>query len=157
MKHYVGGICAALAIFTSCSTPEIKKASCINERMKDAVIRWGEYSTKTGQMRGYQFNGNLTLAKCLRESETDSNTINPMSEISSDDFCKYLTTTLRTFDTVQTLHAPGQIARFVEYTNTGTNAKARAVWNPDFKTYGSKAFRSVYDSLMTFIPPEQRW
>ncbi len=144
-----------LAMVASCSTPAVK--SCINERNRLSVIRWGEYSTRTGQMRAYQFDGNLKLSKCLRESETDTNTLNPIGALPSDDFCKYLMATLRTFDTVQTLYAPGEVARFVEYSNTETNARARAVWNPDFKTYGSISFRSIYDSLMTIIPSEQHW
>lgn len=155
IKLFVSCICISLAFVASCSTPAVK--SCINERTRESVIRWGEYSTRTGQMRAYQFDGSLKLAKCLRESEADTNKLTLIREIPSDDFCKYLMTTLQTFDTVQTLYAPGEVARFVEYTNYESNAKARAVWNPEYKTYGSKAFRSVYDSLMTIIPPEQQW
>jgi hypothetical protein len=155
MKNLACGICAALAIFSSCSTPAPK--SCITERTKESVVRWGEYSTRTGQMRAYQFDGTLFVAKYLRESQTDTNTLSPIRSLPSDDFCKYLSTTLRTFDTVQTLYAPGEIARFVEYSSTATKTTIRAVWNPEFKTYGSTAFRSVYDSLMTIIPQEHRW
>ncbi len=157
MKNFASGICAVLAIFASCSTPSVTKKSCINDRTKESAISWGEYSTRTGQMRAYQFNGALVFTKFLRETETDTNTYTKIGDISSDDFCKYLTTALRTFDTVQTLHAPGDIARFVEYSNKETTTRIRAVWNPEYKTYGSKAFRSVYDSLMTMVPPEQRW
>ena len=150
---------AAIAIFASCSTPDpVKKAACMNERNRESIIRWGDFNPKTGATKAYQFTGTAIRAKYLRENSTSDAILRQEQPMTTENFCKYLSLTLRTFDTIQTLHAPGaDQARFIEYTNSITNTSARAIWNPIYQTYGSKEFRAVYDSLMTIIPNDERW
>lgn len=157
--RFSASIFAALAIVASCSTPEpVKKAACMNERTRETIIRWGDYNPKTGEMKAYQFTGGAIRSKFLRTTSSSDPVLSLEKPIAPEDFCRYLALTLRTFDTIQTLHAPGaEQARFIEYTNTTTNASARAIWNPAYQTYGSKEFRAVYDSLMTIIPTQERW
>ncbi len=159
IQRFSASIFAALAIFASCSTPEpVKKAACMNERTRETVIRWGDFNPKTGETKAYQITGIAERAKYLRETSSSEQILKQVQPIAPEEFCKYLTLTLRTFDTIQTLHAPGsEQARYIEYTNTTTNSSARAIWNPNYQTYGSKEFRAVYDSLMTIIPTQERW
>lgn len=152
-------IFATLAIIASCTTPEpVKKSSCMNERTRETTIRWGDYNPKTGEMKAYQFTGSAIRSKYRRETTASEPVLSLEKPIAPEDFCKYLTLTLWTFDTIQTLHAPGaEQARFIEYSNLSSNSLARAIWNPNYQTYGSKEFRAVYDSLMTIIPMNERW
>lgn len=159
IQRFSASVFAALAIVASCSTPEpVKKSACMNERTRETIIRWGDYNPKSGEMKAYQFTGGAVRSKYLRENTASEPVLSLEKPIAPEDFCRYLTLTLRTFDTIQTLHAPGaEQARFIEYTNTTTNSSARAIWNPNYQTYGSKEFRAVYDTLMTIIPTQERW
>lgn len=139
----------------SCSTSGIDKASCLGERTRQTTIRWGNYDVKSGKMRAYQLNGSLELATVERESFNEQLEINNFGEVDGKIFCKWLDETINIFEEIQTLNAPGDEARFVEYSTTKTTV--RAVWNPKYQTYGSKEFRVFYDSLTALIPEKERW
>lgn len=132
-----------------------EQGACLNERTRPAVVRWGDYDTKSGQLRAYQFAGSLELATVRRETYQEQPEVAVFQPLDGRVFCTWLRKTLDVFEQIQTLNAPGEMSRYVEYSTPKTTI--RAVWNPKFQTYGSKEFRALYDSLMTLVPAGKRW
>ncbi len=147
-------IISVLCSGAGCS-PAAEKADCVNERTRSAVIRWGDYDTKGGRLRAYQFNGALELSKVKRETMSEQPDVEKYATIEGQQFCKWFRKSLDVFEQIQSLNAPGEISRYVEYSTPKTTI--RAVWNPKFQTFGSKEFRMLYDSLMTLVPETEKW
>lgn len=147
-------IISILCSGAGCS-PAVEKADCINERTKPVVIRWGDYDTEGGRLRAYQFNGSLELAKVKRETVSEQPDIEKYGTMEGVQFCTWLRKSLDVFEQIQSLNAPGETSRYVEYSTPKTTI--RAVWNPKFQTFGSKEFRALYDSLMTLVPEKEKW
>lgn len=147
--------CISILCFgASCSTSDAGKVSCLSERARQTTIRWGDYDVKSGKMRAYQFSGSLKMSTVERESFGEQPEINDFDKIEGEVFCKWLEKTVSIFEKIQTLNAPGDEARYVEYSTAKTTV--RAVWNPKYQTYGSKEFRAFYDSLTALVPEKER-
>ena len=72
--------------------------------------------------------------------------------VNVDFFCTTLQDMIGTFTAIQSLYSPGKSYRSVEYINAKTNVHKKAIWNPEFSTFGSKEFRTLHDSLMQKVP-----
>ncbi len=140
---------------SSCTHADTNMPSCINERTRQTIIRWGNYDVNSGKLHSYQFTGSLALATVHRLTYREQPVIDNIGAIKGEVFCKWLAKTIETFEDIQTLNAPGETARYVEYSSS--KATIRAVWNPKYQTFGSKEFRALYDSLMTLIPDRNLW
>lgn len=134
-----------------------KTVRCLNERTVKSTIRWGEYNPETGVFRAYQCGGDLQLKKISRESFSEQYKEQPISNVKESGFCTILTETVKTFERLPTLNSQGPISRFIEYSPAPSKDSFRAVWNPRFRTFGSKDFRAIYDSLMVLVPQNEQW
>lgn len=140
---------------SAASSLQLKK--CLNERTAKSVLRWGEYDPETGVFRSYQCGGDLQLKKISRETFKEQYKEENLIKIEEHNFCNVLTETVKTFEKLPTLNSSGPISRYIEYYSAPEKDPFRAVWNPRFRTYGSKEFRAIYDSLMVMIPMKDQW
>lgn len=142
---------------TQTATQSIQLKKCLNERTVKSVLRWGEYDPETGVFRSYQCGGDLQLKKISRESFKEQYKEENLVKIEEHNFCNVLTETVKTFEKLQTLNSSGPISRYIEYSPAPEKDSFRAVWNPRFRTFGSKEFRAIYDSLMVMVPTKDQW
>lgn len=142
-------ILMTVSLFIGCtSTPK----SCINERTIGTIIRWGEGEMEKGTFSGYEMHAKeLALYGVNRTDAKSTMSLTRMDSIESRLFCGKLQEIVGTFTAIQSLYSPGKAYRSVEYINTKTNVHMKAIWNPEFATFGSKEFRAIYDSLMLTV------
>ncbi|MFM8840576.1 MAG: hypothetical protein ACKOFB_05695 [bacterium] len=141
-------LCACL-LFGCMSAPK----SCINERTTGTILRWGDGSLESGTYKGFEAKAeNLGIFSIERSNVKESMKSNRLDSMDAKVFCMRLQEVVTAFTTVQSLYSPGKTYRSVEYINTRTNVHMKAVWNPEFATFGSKEFRSIFDSLMVSVP-----
>ena len=132
--------------------------TCINERTNKTIIRWGDYITKTGAFKGYEYHAeDLHVYTVTSENRDSKPTLTIVDTVYADVYCNRLNAVIEGFTEIQSLHSPGIISRSVEYVNEKTNVHKKAIWNPAFATFGSKEFRTIYDSLMLSVPVKNIW
>ncbi len=142
---------------TQSTNSSIQLKKCLNERTAKSILRWGEYDPETGVFRAYQCGGDLELKKISRESFKEQYKEENLVSIEEHSFCIVLTETVKTFERLPTLNSSGPISRFIEYYPAPEKDPFRAVWNPRFRTFGSKEFRAIYDSLIVMVPTKDQW
>ena len=125
------------------------KTTCINERTLGTILRWGDGDMENGSFSGYEMHAeDLRVYTAERSKTSESMNIKSIDSISVDVFCGRLQEVIQTFTIIQSLYSPGKSYRSVEYINNKTNVHKKAIWNPEFATFGSKEFRAIHDSLM---------
>jgi hypothetical protein len=130
-----------------------KPSTCINERTQETIIRWGDGEISSGAYSGHEMRAkNLGVYTIKRSSGNEQFQANHMDSVNIDLFCKRLQDIISTFTAIQSLYSPGKTFRSIEYINPKTNVHKKAIWNPEFATFGSKEFRALHDSLMRMIP-----
>jgi len=135
-------------VFGCTSTP----STCINDRTIGTIIRWGDGELGKGTYSGYEMHAKeLNLYSANKPDGTSPMCLAKIDSIDSRLFCGKLQDIVGTFTAIQSLYSPGKAYRSIEYINTKTNVHMKAIWNPEFTTYGSKEFRAIYDSLMLVI------
>lgn len=127
--------------------------TCISERTIGTIIRWGNGDMQNGSYKGYEMHAK-ELAIFAIERDNAQSGMNPkrLDSIDVPLFCGRLQEIVGAFTAIQSLYSPGKTYRSVEYINTKTNVHMKAIWNPEFATFGSKEFRAIYDSLMLAVP-----
>ncbi|MEY3688994.1 MAG: hypothetical protein RIT37_556 [Bacteroidota bacterium] len=132
------------------------KTTCINERTMGTIIRWGDGDMASGSFAGYEIHAeDLGVYSAQRMNANQAMNLKKIDSVNVEYFCKQLHDMIGTFTAIQSLYSPGTTYRSVEYINTKTNVQKKAIWNPEFSTYGSKEFRALHDSLMLTIPVSQ--
>ena len=132
------------------------KPICINERTLGTIIRWGDGEMEKGSYAGYEIHADdLGVYSADRSKASEAMSIKRMDSVSAEVFCGRLQEVIQTFTTIQSLYSPGKTYRSVEYINTKTNVHKKAIWNPEFTTFGSKEFRAIHDSLMLITASKQ--
>lgn len=130
------------------STP----STCISERTIGTVIRWGDGDLQKGSYKGYEMHAKeLAIFAVEKENMQSGMNQRRIDSVDTRFFCRTLQDIVGTFTAIQSLYSPGKTYRSIEYINTKTNVHMKAIWNPEFTTYGSKEFRAIYDSLMLVI------
>ncbi|MBI5324157.1 MAG: hypothetical protein HZB41_02570 [Ignavibacteriae bacterium] len=124
---------------------------CINDGNKELKIRWGTFNSKTGRINGYQLNNNAGLSRLIKSNEKDNAFDSLLFNIDENQYCNYLGMIRDTILKIQALSEPGDSLHFIEYTDAPRNVRMRALWNPVNKTFGSKGFRAIYDSLQAIV------
>jgi hypothetical protein len=129
------------------------KTTCINERTLGTILRWGDGDMASGSYTGFEIHAeDLGVYNAQRSNGSDTMNIKRIDSVNVDFFCTTLQNMIGTFTAIQSLYSPGKTYRSVEYINTKTNVHKKAIWNPEFSTYGSKEFRALHDSLMLTVP-----
>lgn len=118
----------------------------------DLLIRWGVWNDSTGVLKGYELDANARLWRYTTSTKRSTYDRDSIGTIEKPQLCYFVDTVKKTFLAVQTLYAPGQISRYIEYQHPTANVNLRAVWNAKFQTHGSKEFRAIFDSLSTIAP-----
>ena len=136
---------------------ENKDVPCLKENQKKAALRWGEFHSELGIFRAYECDGNLALRKLSKESFAEEFSKEYLTNVKEASFCRLIQESIQNFLKIQTLNAPGEVSRFVEYIPSNNENTRRAVWNPQYSTVGSREFRKLYDSLMVLIPTDKQW
>lgn len=149
MKHYLYIALCGLLLHGCMST----KTTCINERTMGTIIRWGDGDMASGSFSGYEIHAeDLGLYTAQRNNGNDVMNVKRIDSVNAEFFCKQLQDMIGTFTAIQSLYSPGKMYRSVEYINTKSNVQKKAIWNPEFSTFGSKEFRALHDSLMLTLP-----
>ena len=135
-------------IFSGCFTTN---PGCMNDGNRELKMKWGTLNSRTGKISGYRLNNS---AKLYKMNIFNGNEINDtlMISIDKEKYCRLLGMLRDTILNVQALSEPGDSLHFIEYSDQPRNVKMRAVWNPVYKTIGSKGFREIYDSLQALVP-----
>jgi len=129
------------------------KTTCINERTMGTILRWGDGDIASGSFTGYEIHAeDLGVYNAHRTNGNDAMNVKRIDSVNVDFFCSTLQDMIGTFTAIQSLYSPGKSYRSVEYINTKTNVHKKAIWNPEFSTFGSKEFRALHDSLMLRVP-----
>ncbi len=129
------------------------KTTCINERTLGTILRWGDGDMASGSYTGFEIHAeDLGVYNAQRSNGSDTMNIKRIDSVNVNFFCTTLQNMIGTFTAIQSLYSPGKTYRSVEYINTKTNVHKKAIWNPEFSTYGSKEFRALHDSLMLTVP-----
>lgn len=132
------------------------KTTCINERTNGTILRWGDGDMASGSYSGYEIHAeDLGLYNAERSMGSQAMNMQRMDSVSAEFFCGRLQEVIGTFTSIQSLYSPGKTYRSVEYINTKTNIHKKAIWNPEFTTFGSKEFRAIHDSLMLITASKQ--
>jgi uncharacterized protein YceK len=129
---------------------------CTGNTYKDAVIRWGGHNMLTNQLAGWQINAKGKLMQFKKAGRESDYEFTEFSTIDSNRFCKLLDTVQKYFLEIQALNAPGDSSHFVQFINSTTSTDIRAVWNMRYQTYGSREFRSLYDTLEAIADREYK-
>jgi hypothetical protein len=117
------------------------------------IIRWGDGDMASGSFSGYEIHAeDLGLYTAQRNNGNDVMNVKRIDSVNAEFFCKQLQDMIGTFTAIQSLYSPGKMYRSVEYINTKSNVQKKAIWNPEFSTFGSKEFRALHDSLMLTLP-----
>ena len=146
-----------LALASACGTISDKtKTNCIDDNPESLILRWGGHNYKTGYLSGYQIDGKANLFSFEKKGSNSIYESIKIGNVNADRFCELLNSSKKYFVEIQALNAPGDSSNFIEYINPVINTNLRAVWNERFKTYGSREFRELYDSLNTFIQENER-
>ena len=148
-KSQIIFVCILLFTITSCSS---HKHECYSENNKELKLRWGYFIAKTGKITGYQLNNDASLQKFGKTDGPENYKDSILIQVDGDKYCKLLFMTRDTILKIQALNEPGDSLHFIEYSDPPRNVRMRAVWNPINKTYGSRSFREIYDSLQTLVP-----
>ncbi|TAL67533.1 MAG: hypothetical protein EPN82_13850 [Bacteroidetes bacterium] len=138
-----------LFIFTGCLS---HRPGCMNEGNKGLNLRWGTFISKSGKITGYQLNNEAELSKLIYKGSFDKLNDSILFSIDEEKYCRLLGMTRDTILSIQALNEPGDSLHFIEYSDPPRNVRMRAVWNAINKTFGSKGFREIYDSLQTLVP-----
>lgn len=129
------------------------KNTCINERTMGTILRWGDGDIASGSFTGYEIHAeDLGVFNAHRTNGNEVMNIKRIDSVNVDFFCATLQDMIGTFTAIQSLYSPGKSYRSVEYINAKTNVHKKAIWNPEFSTFGSKEFRTIHDSLMQKVP-----
>ena len=129
------------------------KTTCINERTMGTILRWGDGDIASGSFTGYEIHAeDLGVFNAHRTNGNEVMNIKRIDSVNVDFFCTTLQDMIGTFTAIQSLYSPGKSYRSVEYINAKTNVHKKAIWNPEFSTFGSKEFRTLHDSLMQKVP-----
>jgi hypothetical protein len=112
------------------------------------MISWGELITETGEINGWSFDSKSMLYT-YKKNRTGDITREKITRIPKDKYCSLLSQIKQNILQTQALNAPGELSRFVEYSNSSSNVFIRALWNAKYETVGSKGFRHLYDSLVS--------
>lgn len=146
-KHFTFLIVLFIAI--SCaSNHSSKDAIKVRPFMKAALIKWGECKNVSDSVDGYVLNSEGEVnhyygyGKNIGEKIAD-NRVDKF--IYAYEKLVYLTRK------VQTLQAPGERSRFIEFEDKKQNFYFRAVWNPEYKLPINEEFRKLYDSLQIIV------
>lgn len=127
-------------------------STCINDRTIGTILRWGDGDMKSGLYQGYELHAeDVSLYSIKKAQGNEAMTINRVDSVGASVFCSRLGDIIETFTAIQSLYSPGQTYRSIEYINTKTNVHKKAIWNPEFSTFGSKEFRALHDSLMVLV------
>lgn len=143
MKFFGTSIVIMALIAFGCGTPQ---PECINDLSKDMSISWGRYVFEEKKTLGYKLRSDAVLYSYGGKK---------IKELDPNHFCRMISLARRTLLNTQTLNEPADTAHFFIYKNPATNTSMRWLWNPHFKTLGSKQFRALYDSLQTLLPEER--
>jgi hypothetical protein len=153
-KLIIGFFC--MAGFLGCSSST--QRTCLNERTIHTVLRWGDYQERSGVYKGFELHAsNLKLYRVYRQNQQSEMQRQIIDSVNAPEICRHISTVINTFTDIQSLYSPGPVSRAVEYVNNQSGISKRAVWNPQFQTFGSKEFRAVYDSLLALIPASALW
>jgi hypothetical protein len=152
MKYIIITTVILSFIVSACgSSSDTTKESCLNDSMKGMILRWGGHNYKTNYISGYQIDNKADLYKFEMKNSFEDAKTEKIGNVDEERFCRLLKDTKRFFIEIQALHAPGDTSNFIEFINPVTNTNLRAVWNARYKTYGSREFRALFDSLNLFL------
>jgi hypothetical protein len=143
--------------FYGCGTLADKtKRTCLDEISEGMILRWGGHNYQTHYLSGFQIDGNAQLYKFTRINSNADYILEEISPVDTTKFCELLRTTKKLFIEIQSLNVQADSSQFVEYINPATNIHLSAVWNEMFKTFGSKEFRGLFDSLNGLVPEKYK-
>ncbi len=138
-----------LFITGGCKTAQTP--SCLTDKQKGLIIRWGDYDNEKKEFNGYLLNTDAEYFSVKGGGLIGKHDEELLGTIDSDNYCKLFHAIRKEFLATQTLNSPGDISRIIEFNNPTTNVILRAVWNPKFQTFGSKGFRKIYDQLQDIL------
>ena len=136
-------ICVSFILSCS-SVPVIKYDECVKPYMKNYYIRWGECIKEHDAMKGFELRADGTIRQY---SGLQDSSFVVVGKTESSNFCKFYKMLNDTITKIPTLNAPGNFNRFIEFHNPSKKYYFRAIWNIDYKTYGSYCYRVIFDSL----------
>lgn len=121
--------------------------TCVREHARQQVVRWGEI--RNNVTTGYQVTAQAGLFALSQTAPSAPYELQTRGRVDEMLYCERLDMVRRAFIDVQALNVPGEVRRFVEFSNPANDVEMRAVWNPEYETKGNARFRAVYDSLET--------
>ncbi|MBL7976257.1 MAG: hypothetical protein JNJ85_15175 [Candidatus Kapabacteria bacterium] len=128
---------------------DVYRTNCITESTKDLLIRWGVYYDSTGTLYGYEIDANARLWRYVASTKKSNYERDSIGTVSASQLCFFKDTVRNTFIKIQSLFVPAKTRHFIEYQNPANQVSLRAMWDARYQTYGSKEFRSIFDSLNT--------
>lgn len=133
-------------VLNSCKT----SPSCIHKRMEGISITWGINDRSHNLIKAYKLDHFARVMAYTMENDS----LIQKSEFQKVDeamFCRTVGLIRNELIEIQALYEPGDTTNFIQYQNPNYSVNIQVVWNPRFKTEGSKKIRQAFDSLNVLI------
>ena len=127
--------------------------ACINEGMQQISISWGTLTHSKGSDKIIEAHvlDHLGMVKEYRSLNDSILFMSEPKEVDEKMFCRTVGFVRKQVAETHALFEPADTQRFVYYKNPRYNVDLRIVWNPEFRTQGSRKVRMAWDSLNVLI------
>ncbi len=159
MKEIIVIISSVFLLFISCGTNKnIAKHNdndtiqyTLSPDYENFTLSWGYDNAGSDKIMGYRLYSNGKIDFYQQDRQTRKIIADSLTKISIKRVLQILDYTNNTYLYTPALSEPGKKCGFIELRKPEVNFYSKAKWN-EHKTYGSKTFRQLFDTLLTLVP-----
>ena len=138
----------AVVVFVACSGARpVSRTNCLGKVDSMLNVRWGEMRKGSDTLVGWKLDCSGLISAFYQKIGSAENIKAEYGNISCNELKIMLNRIKRAVLKIQTLNAPGDTSRFVEFNSPYDGVELRFVWNPKYDTQNSIDFIAIYDTL----------
>lgn len=138
---------AVVALVACSGTRQISRTNCLGKVDTLLNVRWGEMRKGCDTLVGWKLDCCGLISSFDQKIGSSEFVRAEYGNLSCDELKIMLNRIKRAVLKVQTLNAPGDTSRFVEFNSPYDDVQLRFVWNPKYDTQNNKEFIAIYDTL----------
>ena len=129
------------------NTQQIK---CLTPDYKKFTLEWGYDFEAANEITGYQLNENGNVFLYRQDKQTKQKTSDFVGNVEMMKICEMLEKLNMEMIKMPVINEPGKELSFIILNKPNVGMTAKFTWN-EHKTFGSKGFRELFDSLQTIV------
>jgi hypothetical protein len=138
-------------VFISCSSSKpVQEPECT--KGKKIIVRWGDLDNIAGTVEKYELNEKGEVLKFKGKINSTDMKFQKIGVLDPVKYCDLMIEVKTAVLKTQSLNAPGEKQRFIEYISSNDDNIWRGTWNSKYQAAGSVHLRDIYDKLESLKP-----